>query len=96
MEITTHPRRRSRHTITLPASIAGSLVALVLMLLIAERPVLAYIDPGSGSLIYQTALGLLLGFGFMFRRVVAGVSRLFKGRAHTDDDAPDGPSSDRH
>jgi hypothetical protein len=65
------------------------------MLLIAERPVHAYIDPGSGSLIYQTALGLLLGFGFMFRRVIAGVSRLFKGRPQPDADAPERPAADR-
>ena len=30
--------------------------AVVLLLLIAERPAYAYIDPGTGSLIYQTAL----------------------------------------
>ena len=75
------------------ASIAGVCVALVLMLLLAERPAHAYIDPGSGSLIYQTALGLLLGFGFMFRRVAAGVTRFFKGRPHDDADAPEGPAT---
>jgi hypothetical protein len=65
------------------------------MLLLAERPVHAYLDPGSGSLIYQTAIGLLLGFGFMFRRVAAGVARFFKGRPHDEADAPEDPAIHR-
>jgi hypothetical protein len=65
------------------------------MLLIAEGPAHAYIDPGSGSLIYQTALGLLLGFGFMFRRVAAGVARFFKGHEPGDGHSPQGPAAER-
>jgi hypothetical protein len=80
MEITKHARRSSRHRSVPAASVKGTAIALGLMLLVAERPAHAYIDPGSGSLIYQTALGLLLGFGFMFRRVAAGVARFFKSR----------------
>ena len=70
-------------------------IALVLILLLAERPAHAYIDPGTGSLIYQTAIGLLLGFGFMFRRVAAGVIRLFKGREPAGHDAPVDRTADR-
>jgi hypothetical protein len=65
------------------------------MLLLAERPAHAYIDPGSGSLIYQTALGLLLGFGFVFRRMVAGMMRFFKGRDRAADTASQDPAADR-
>ena len=54
--------------------------ALALFLLINERPAHAYIDPGSGSLVYQTALTLLLGAGFFFRRTLASIGRLFRGR----------------
>jgi hypothetical protein len=96
MEITTHARRRRRHKVGPAASLGGVIVALGLMLLIAERPAHAYIDPGSGSLIYQTALGLLLGFGFMFRRVVAGVTRIFKGRPHDDAARPEDPAAGQH
>jgi hypothetical protein len=57
------------------------LCAIVLLLLVTERPAQAYIDPGSGSLIYQTALTLLLGAGFLFRRAFASIGRLFRGRS---------------
>ncbi len=80
MEITTHVRRGSRPGCTPTASFSGMAVAVVLVVLSSEQPAHAYLDPGSGSLIYQAALGLLLGFGFMFRRVASGVSRFFKGR----------------
>ena len=96
MQITTHTRRRQGHTVSAAVSIRVVCVALGVMLLAAERPVHAYIDPGSGSLIYQTALGLLLGFGFMFRRVAAGVTRFFKGRPHDDGGAPKDPAADQH
>lgn len=52
--------------------------AAVALLLIAERPAYAYIDPGTGSLIYQTALTLLLGLGFMLRRSRESISRFVK------------------
>jgi len=50
------------------------------LMLISEQPAHAYIDPGSGSLIYQTALTVLLGAGFFFRRTLASIGRLFRGR----------------
>ena len=37
--------------------------AVALIVAIGERPAYAYIDPGTGSLIYQTALTVLLGLG---------------------------------
>ena len=57
--------------------------ALVLLLLVSERPAYAYIDPGSGSLIYQTIITVLLGVGFVFRRAIASVGRWFR-RDHGD------------
>ena len=50
-------------------------VTALLMLLIAERQAFAYIDPGTGSLIYQTALTVLLGLGFVLRRSGASIAR---------------------
>ena len=52
--------------------------AAAVMLLIAERPAHAYIDPGTGSLIYQTALTVLLGVGFMLRRSRESISRFVR------------------
>lgn len=37
--------------------------------LLGERAALAYVDPGTGSLLYQTALTIVLGLGLVFRRV---------------------------
>ena len=57
------------------ALVAG--VAAVL-LLVAERPAYAYIDPGTGSLIYQTVLTVLLGLGFVIRRSRTSIVRFVK------------------
>lgn len=57
-----------------------------------ERPASAYIDPGTGSLIYQTALTLLLGVAFVLRRSRASISRFVRrlsGRDVTGDRAAD-------
>jgi hypothetical protein len=66
-------------------------IAALLMLLIAERPAFAYIDPGTGSLIYQTALTVLLGLGFVLRRSRASIARFVKrlgGRTETASEPP--------
>jgi hypothetical protein len=60
---------------TLDKTLAATALLLVL---IAERPAYAYIDPGTGSLIYQTALTVLLGLGFMLRRSRASIARFVK------------------
>ena len=68
------------------------LVTALVLLLIAERPAYAYIDPGTGSLIYQTVLTILLGLGFMLRRSRASISRFvrrFGGRDAAPDSAAD-------
>jgi hypothetical protein len=64
-------------------------------MLISEQPAHAYIDPGSGSLIYQTALMVLLGAGFFFRRTLASIGRLFRGRS-SDSASPRGPQHQEH
>ena len=68
------------------------LATAVWLLLLAERPAYAYIDPGTGSLIYQTALTLLLGLGFMLRRSRASISRFVRrigGRDTASESAAD-------
>ncbi|HEX6139965.1 MAG TPA: hypothetical protein VF013_05800 [Candidatus Limnocylindria bacterium] len=41
---------------------------------------LAYIDPGSGSLLLQAALAALLSVPFFFRRTIGGAWRRLRGR----------------
>jgi hypothetical protein len=57
---------------------AAFVVAVALIELIGERPAYAYIDPGTGSLIYQTALTALLGLVYMLRHSRASISRFVK------------------
>ena len=60
-------------------SCLGSVALLALLvLLIVEQPAYAYIDPGSGSLIYQTALTLFLGLGLVLRRSRNTIARFVK------------------
>jgi hypothetical protein len=51
--------------------------------LLAERSAYAYIDPGTGSLLYQAALTLLLGLVLAVRRIrgsIAGFVRRLAAR----------------
>lgn len=48
------------------------------LLLIGEQPALAYVDPGTGSLLYQTALTIILGLGLTFRRVRTSIADFVK------------------
>jgi hypothetical protein len=48
------------------------------LLLFNERPAYAYIDPGTGSLIYQTILTLFLGLGLVLRRTRGTIARFVK------------------
>lgn len=63
---------------TRPRSTVVALTILGLVLLL-ERPTEAYIDPGSGSLVYQAILAAILGLGFTFRRVLGAIARLGRG-----------------
>ena len=54
-------------------------------LILTPRRAYAYIDPGTGSLIYQTLLAVILGLGFMLRsaraRIVGFMRDVFGRRA---------------
>lgn len=69
------------------ARVPGVVLGILGLVLIGERPVHAYIDPGSGSLIYQTLLAGALALGFGFRRIIGAV-RQFMGRTRP----PHGPT----
>jgi hypothetical protein len=64
-------------------------------LLVSERRAAAYIDPGSGSMVYQTALMILLGLGFTLRRTAASISRFVRSRFGNRDAASDRSHPDR-
>ena len=71
------------------------LVVILAWILVFERPAHAYIDPGSGSLIYQALLAALLGLGFTLRRTAESISRLVRrywgrgSQSSTSDANPD-------
>lgn len=63
--------------------------------LIAERPALAYVDPGTGSMLLQTALTVFIGIGLVLRRVRGSIVSFVKrlgGRAG----ASEGPAAERN
>ena len=51
--------------------------------------ILAYIDPGSGSMILQVLLAGLLAVPFFFRRTIGDFVRRLRGRRDGDDTAAD-------
>jgi len=58
-------------------------------------PPIAYIDPGSASLLLQALLAALLSIPFIFRRTIGGFWHRLRGDAQTDDPATsEVPSSD--
>ena len=64
---------------------------MVVVSLLGERPAYAYIDPGTGSLIYQTALTLLLGLGLVLRQPRQSIVRFVKrlgGRGSASEQTP--------
>lgn len=66
------------------------------------QPPLAYIDPGTGSLILQAILAALLSIPFVFRRTIGGFWHRLRGDAQTEDatpseaTTPDGPNPADH
>ncbi|HEY7738962.1 MAG TPA: hypothetical protein VIC63_08075 [Candidatus Limnocylindria bacterium] len=66
------------------------------------HPPLAYIDPGTGSLILQAILAALLAIPFVFRRTIGGFWHRLRGDAQTEDvvpseaTPPDGPNPADH
>jgi hypothetical protein len=48
---------------------AAVLFLIALGLIATERPALAYVDPGTGAIIWQSILALVAGIAFSFRRI---------------------------
>ena len=51
---------------------------LGLVILFMQQPVSAYLDPGTGSLIWQMAIGILLGATFMLNKYWQEIKVRFK------------------
>lgn len=47
----------------------GALIVLAVCMIATERPALAYVNPGSGTIIWQSVLALIAGMAFSFRRI---------------------------
>jgi hypothetical protein len=50
-------------------------------------PILAYIDPGSGSMLLQVILAGVLAVPFFFRRVIADTWHRVRGNGYREPDA---------
>jgi hypothetical protein len=47
----------------------AALFLIAIGLIATERPALAYVDPGTGAIIWQSILALVAGIAFSFRRI---------------------------
>jgi hypothetical protein len=60
----------------------------LLLFLFFTQPADAYIDPGTGSFIFQMVVGAILGFFFIIklhlRRIKSFFLKIFKGKKHGD------------
>jgi len=54
------------------------------MLFASTRPSFAYIDPGSGSVIITTVLGVIAAAGYTMRKYFYRIRRFFGGRSRED------------
>ncbi|WP_420860648.1 hypothetical protein [Algirhabdus cladophorae] len=69
------------------APIMDALVVGTMVLMLSVAPAYAYVDPGSGSVIVTTILGLFAAIGYTFRRYFYKLRRMFrKGDASADAD----------
>ena len=55
-------------------------IVLSLVFLFTPIPALAYVDPGSGSAIVTTILGLMAAVGYMFRKAFYKMKRRLFGK----------------
>jgi hypothetical protein len=58
-------------------------------------PLLAYIDPGSGSLIIQAVIASIVAIPFFFREQLGRAMRVLRRSGSVEDAGPTPPPSDR-
>lgn len=57
-------------------------------------PLLAYIDPGSGTLLLQVIVAGAIAVPFFFRRVIGDALHRIRGRSSSEDSAGEVPPKD--
>ena len=62
---------------------------LILAIILFPGTAYAYVDPGSGSVIVTTILGLIAAIGYTFRKYFYKMKRLFKNSKSEDDTSDD-------
>lgn len=68
-------------------------MCLILIEVSEPMPLLAYIDPGSGTLLLQVIVAGALAVPFFFRRVIGDALHRIRGRS-SDDSAGEVPPKD--
>jgi len=77
-------KSRSRGLLSRFFTACAGLLALLLLLVGTERQAQAYIDPGTGMMIWQTVAAAVLGVAFYFRKVFSW----FRPQKKKDKDSP--------
>lgn len=73
-----------------------AILGMLGFVLLCEQPAHAYIDPGSGSLLYQAILAAVLGVGFKFRRMLGTLNRVGRRRETPVTPATEGSHLEPH
>ena len=55
----------------------ASLTSLLMILMAVPRPASAYVDPGSGAMLWQVAAAAVIGSLFYVKRAVAWIKQRF-------------------
>jgi hypothetical protein len=79
-----------------PAGIGGLTLAGLALLLLAPSDAWAYVDPGTGSYLFQLAVAGLVAGAYTIRRYWDGIKRLFRGRSTPSPGGADAPPDRPH
>lgn len=53
----------------------GSMTLLAVLMLLAPFSAFAYVDPGTGTILWQMLLGLVVGVSFYSRRIIGWLTK---------------------
>ena len=67
-----------------------------LAMLFAPAPAFAYLDPGTGSLLIQTLVGLIAFMALFWRQVTAYITRIFSRNTHNPSSGERDTETDGH
>lgn len=76
------------HTTKPSARVRGAIALALAALALGARPAHAYLDPGSGSFIYQILIASVLGAGFAIRMYWRKLKGLFARHPAREKDGP--------